>query len=300
MNHKKTLALIIPVMLVLAMSVFVLAKPDFANGTNPSGRIVSIPTHAVEVAPGVFYLGTAIDNGRLVEGYAMFVKPVTECGNRICEPGENARKCPEDCEGNGNGGTDTSSCYGFLAREAKWKTVEDWVVNPTNTRELDGTFVFDNLILDIEKWETAAGVNILGIGLSTNEVLEADLITTDGQNEVYFADIDYDGVIAMAIIWGYFSGPPFARELVEWDMVFDDVNFDWGECEPDGETCKINEQMDFENIATHELGHAVGLGDLYNTECSEVTMYGYSNNGETKKRDLEPADITGIQELYGE
>ena len=55
--------------------------------------------------------------------------------------------------------------------------------------------------------------------------------------------------------------------------------------------------MDFENIATHELGHAVGLGDLYN-DCTEETMYGYASYGETKKRTLEAGDITGIKKLY--
>jgi len=106
-----------------------------------------------------------------------------------------------------------------------------------------------------------------------------------------FADIEHEGAIAVAIVWGYFGGPPPFRELVEWDMVFDDVDFDWSAI---GEAGK----MDFENIATHELGHAVGLGDLYNTECSEATMYGYASYGETKKRTLEAGDIAGVSSLY--
>jgi predicted Zn-dependent protease len=57
--------------------------------------------------------------------------------------------------------------------------------------------------------------------------------------------------------------------------------------------------MDLRNIATHELGHAVGLADLYENACSEETMYGYSSEGETKKRDLNDGDITGLQQLYG-
>ncbi len=32
--------------------------------------------------------------------------------------------------------------------------------------------------------------------------------------------------------------------------------------------------------------------------CSEVTMYGYSTEGETKKCDLEPDDIAGLVTLY--
>ncbi|MFH1462165.1 MAG: matrixin family metalloprotease [bacterium] len=57
--------------------------------------------------------------------------------------------------------------------------------------------------------------------------------------------------------------------------------------------------MDLQNIAVHKIGHGAGLADLYDTVCTEETMYGYSNYGETKKRDLNAGDITGIQELYG-
>ena len=74
-------------------------------------------------------------------------------------------------------------------------------------------------------------------------------------------------------------------------MIIDQTDFDWS---ASGEAGK----MDFENIVTHELGHAVGLADLYTTSCSEQTMYGYAANGETKKRTLESGDITGVKQLY--
>ena len=41
--------------------------------------------------------------------------------------------------------------------------------------------------------------------------------------------------------------------------------------------------MDVLNIATHEIGHAAGMGDLYTTSAQEETMFGYSNEGETKR-----------------
>jgi len=247
---KKYLIFGLVVAVLLSVSVVLAAKP--VNIDPSEGRAkVAIPVHAIKVAPGIFYLGTAMDNGRVVEGYAVFVKPETECGNGICEPGENVRKCPEDCT-NGEEEPDTSSCYTFLARGAKWKSIEPYIVDPTNTKGLDVGFVASNLAIDIDKWETAAGVDILG-GEVTGIVDGADLESPDNKNEVYFADIDEDGVIAMAIIWGIFGGPPPFRELVEWDHIYDDVDFDWSDS---GEANK----MDFENIATHELGHSVGLG----------------------------------------
>ena len=268
-------------------------KPDLT----PGGRVkVTIPAHAVKIAPGVFSLGTARDKGRVVEGYAFVYykkgfgkggKP-SKCNNDgFCGPGENSKNCPGDCGGEPDPG---SSCYGFLARGAKWKTVEDYIVDPTNTRGLDETFVRDNLATDIAKWEAAAGVNILG-DETAGTVDGADLDNPDEKNEVYFGSIDEPGAIAITIVWGIFGGPPHGRKLVEWDQVYDEVDFDWSATEEAG-------KMDFESIATHELGHSVGLDDLYDGSCSEQTMYGYATEGETKKRTLEAGDIAGVQELY--
>jgi len=232
-----------------------------------------LPENAKEIAPGVYSLGERIHNGRLVEGIAF-----------VHYKAGNARQ-------NGVRPGGESSCYGFLAKGAKWKTVENWVVNPSNTRGLDGNFVLNNLISDIGKWENAAGKNILGSGSLTSNVLVADTVSPDNNNEVYFAGIQDSGAIAVTIAWGYFSGPTFARELIEWDQVYDDADFDWSSS---GEAGK----MDFENIATHELGHSFGLGDLYSLGCSSQTMYGYASEGETSKRTLESGDITGIKKLY--
>jgi hypothetical protein len=90
--------------------------------------------------------------------------------------------------------------------------------------------------------------------------------------------------------------------LVEFDIIFDDVDFEWGI----GDANK----MDLENIATHEIGHALGLADLYDwtydttdpevlNKVREQTMYGLAIEGETKKRTLETGDIAGVEVLYG-
>ena len=56
--------------------------------------------------------------------------------------------------------------------------------------------------------------------------------------------------------------------------------------------------MDLQNILTHELGHCAGMGDLYQTDAIEETMFGYSDEGETYKRDLYKGDIAGVTNLY--
>ena len=265
-------------LMAILISVFAFAKPNQqAAGVVPSNgkATVTITSNAIEVAPGVFSLGTAIDvDGRIVEGF-MFVYRK-----------ENA-KPPWAGGGNGKGG---STCYTFLAKGAKWKSLESWIVNPVNNQDLDSNFVFSNLAADIQKWEDKSLTNIVGDGSATNNSLIADTASTDGVNEVYFGSIADPGVIAVTIIWGIFYGPPSGRELVEWDQVYDQVDFAWSAT---GEAGK----MDFENIATHELGHAVGMGHPDNT-CIEETMYAYADYGETKKRDLNTGDTAGINALY--
>jgi hypothetical protein len=295
MNLRKNMKKYLAVSLILGVMLMTVGLVVAYNQANQ--RVMNLPANAIEVAPGVFYLGRAIDNGRIVEGYA-FVdykkghgKPTGCKDDGKCQGWEDP-SCA-DCVGGGNGDgeTDTSSCYGFLAKGAKWKTIEPYLVDPDNNAGLNKAFVKSNLASDIAKWETAAdGNNILGDEIA-GSVDRANIGDLNGANEVMFANINSPGAIGVTIVWGYFGGPPFARELVEWDMIFDDTDFSWSES---GEAGK----MDFENIATHELGHSVGLDDLYDNKCSEMTMYGYASNGETDKRTLEDGDIAGIRKLY--
>ena len=274
--------------LLAFLSLFLWSNPALA--VNLSSATLETPgTQRTLVLPPsadnspVISLGSAVDpqTGKMVEGYAI----IHYKRNFTHKPNHNP------------GGSTTSSCYTYISSGAKWKSVEPWIVNPANTRGLSSGFVFANIGADIAKWEDAtdgvingSGVDVLGSGATTSATLVADTASPDNQNEAYFADVSSPGAIAVTIVWGIFNGPPFARELVEWDQVYDDADFDWSS---NGEAGK----MDFENIATHELGHSFGMGDLYNT-CVDETMYGYSTEGETKKRDLNSGDITGINKLY--
>ncbi|WP_048124869.1 matrixin family metalloprotease [Methanosarcina lacustris] len=55
---------------------------------------------------------------------------------------------------------------------------------------------------------------------------------------------------------------------------------------------------DVQNVATHEFGHWLSLGDLYTSADTEKTMYYTISLGETKKRTLHSDDIAGIQSIY--
>ena len=123
------------------------------------------------------------------------------------------------------------------------------------------------------------------------------------KNEILFGDISETGVIAMCLVWGIFGGPPPFRELVEFDIVFDDDgDFEWGYAGvTNEEDLGDTSVMDLQNIATHEIGHALGLADLDDNTApaTEQTMYGFATEGETKKRTLEAGDVAGVNALYG-
>ena len=78
------------------------------------------------------------------------------------------------------------------------------------------------------------------------------------------------------------------------NTIFNSNGFTWGNSTIDGSSV-----MDLQNIATHELGHAIGLKDLYSSACNTETMYKYSGVGDVQKRDLNGGDIAGVIALYG-
>lgn len=274
-SMKKVISILMAIALVFSSLSIVLTQPN-ALAAN-SDKSVKVPPNAVKVAENVYSLGKAKDvTGKVVEGFM------------IIHPGPKKESAKPLGAGGGKGGE--PKCFAFLASGAKWKSIEPWVVNPANTEGLQGNFVLTNLDSDIQKWEDTSGKNILGDGTSTSNTLVADTASPDGSNEVYFGDVGSAGSIAVTIVWGIFSGSPSQRQLVEWDQVYDQVDFNWSAAGEAG-------MMDFENIATHEIGHSVGMGHP-SDDCTEETMYRFADFGETKKRDLNAGDIAGIKALY--
>ena len=188
----------------------------------------------------------------------------------------------------GAGKTKTAQCYGFLANGAKWKTTEDYYINPSDS-DLGRSFVESAVNAGVTEWENYGG-NIFGKS-TVDSNIPYDDTKVDGNNVAAFGIYPDPNVIAIANVWGYFYGPPKTRELVEWDILFN-TSFNWGDGAADPSL------MDLQNIATHELGHSAGMDDLYNTSCNLETMYGYSSEGEIIKRNLYNGDIAGIEALY--
>lgn len=185
---------------------------------------------------------------------------------------------------------DGTTCYAFISKGAKLTSVEDILVNPSGSG-MDEPYVVSAAFDSAMEWDNHTSAALWGT-INLDYAANFDSVA-DGLNEISFGPYDNPNVIAVTRIWGIFSGLPSSRYIDQFDILFNSA-FNWGDVVATGNTAL----MDYINIATHEIGHGVGLSDLYNT-CAEETMYGYSTEGETKKRDLNAGDIQGLIKLYG-
>ena len=137
---------------------------------------------------------------------------------------------------------------------------------------------------------------------ATNQNLFSDsgaLLTTtanwklDGVNNMAFTPYAADcSALAATGVWYKTQGIPAGQmyPIVESDMTFNS-NMKWTTT---GEAGKL----DFQSVVLHELGHTIGLGDLYNkaqfsTDTRQV-MHFYTG----VKRTLGNGDATGVWRLY--
>ncbi len=178
----------------------------------------------------------------------------------------------------------TTTCYSLMG--LKWTILPvNYYVNPSNQDGMSYEFVLNTLSQSSETWDAATGKELFN---EAHQDYSAKYGVQDFKNSVDFGDGLGQNVIAVTTIWFTRIG----KRIVEFDIRFNE-QYNWGNADENSAL------MDLQNIATHELGHGVGLNDVYSTSCLEVTMYGYGTEGEIKKRDLAQPDITGLQQLYG-
>lgn len=260
------------------VAMFIFAFFALFPSSTQAAKLSQIPQEALDHGSVVYDLGYARDtDGRLVQGI------------KIVHYKNFYNHKPNHDRGGNSGGDKTSSCYSYLANGAKWLDYEDYVVDPTNSVGLGHSDIRNIIASSINEWESHSQ-DVFGVEDTSAVADGLDDSSPDNKNEVMFGSISSPGAIAVTNVWGVFSGPPFARYLAEWDQLYDQADFTWN---IDGN----NNDMDFENIAQHEIGHALGMGHPSNT-CVDETMYAYASEGETKKRDLNSGDIDGIFNLY--
>ena len=183
------------------------------------------------------------------------------------------------------GGPKTNTCYKLMG--VKWKTTPvNYIINPGNPQNLSQEFTTSAISTSAETWDASTASELFNNAYTIDYAAQYGI--QNYENAIAFGDYPDNNVIAVTSVWYTRIG----KRIVEFDMLFN-TRFNWGDAAVDAT------KMDLQNIATHELGHSVGLSDIYSTSCTPVTMYGYSGYGEIQKRTLEQPDITGLQSMYG-
>jgi len=166
--------------------------------------------------------------------------------------------------------------------EIKWFTSSTSVVVNTSGGPSGSLSAIQN---SLQTWNNVSTSNFLFsyAGETTSTVYGS----YNSENIIMFGYLGEDGTVGLNTTFFY----PSTGQIIENDIKLNTV-YTWS-------TDGSGGTFDVQNITTHELGHSLNLGDLYNESLdSEKTMYGYGSTGETKKRTLHQDDKDGITYLY--
>lgn len=200
----------------------------------------------------------------------------------------------------GAGGTscpDPNTCADFKLTRLAWSQAAaaagvHYVVDASGAGVTSGT-VTTAVATSFTTWATASTLDvdtqsIAFVSDGTGSI--ADPNTYDAVNSVTFRDLtaSYPNAIAVTFAWHYIG----SKEIISADTVMNNAaGFSWS-------STGSASDYDLQNIFTHEFGHWLQLGDLYNSRDFELTMYGYGATGETKKQTLGLGDTLGVQKIY--
>ena len=166
----------------------------------------------------------------------------------------------------------------------KTKIPVSYYINPQNSYSIDQIIANGTISTAFDTWENDPG-SYMDYNYSGSTSLKGPIY--DQKNTVSFQSLN-SSAVAVTYYWYYKN----TRELVEFDIVFNE-KYPWSVTDSGN-----SYSFDLQNVATHEIGHTLSLGDLYSTSTSELTMYGYASFGEIKKRDLGLGDRLGIKRIY--
>jgi hypothetical protein len=110
-------------------------------------------------------------------------------------------------------------------------------------------------------------------------------VANDGKNNVYFVSTANGSVIGTTYWW--YDG---SNHLIGFDILFYDGGFTFL---PSSATC--SGAVYLEDVATHEFGHALGLGHSASTAATMYAVYPWCS---TAMRSLDTDDIDGVTFLY--
>ncbi len=169
--------------------------------------------------------------------------------------------------------------------------VINYKINPANNQKLSDNQIFSAVDMAFQEWMNHNSNDGKYIRFFDNEITVLNTPANpsrDYTNTISFESLSaaFPNAIAVTFYW-YSRG---SKELLETDTVFNS-DLPWA-------VSGNPKSYDLQNIATHEFGHWLVLGDLYSPKDSALTMYGYGGLGEIIKSTLGRGDISGINKIY--
>jgi len=161
-----------------------------------------------------------------------------------------------------------------------WSTTIDYYVNPANGYGLSRTKIINTIMASANAWDQRTSFNVFSYEGTTSRTAGR----RDGYNTISWG-IYYADAIAVTYIWTN------GTEIVETDCRLN-TYYAWSLTGGSG-------RMDVQSIMTHEFGHWCGLKDLYDNADYWLTMYAYSDYGQTWRRSLGIGDIMGLRKICG-
>jgi hypothetical protein len=161
---------------------------------------------------------------------------------------------------------------------------------------------FSAIRKSFQTWMNLPGINLTII---EDPSTSTSASSSDGSNTVQWVKTGWRNLSfrppsnALAVtLLSFDSG---SGALTDADIYFNSDTFPWAVVDSNSE----NGYVDVQNIATHEIGHFLGLDhsseDFLESDSSlaDATMYYASMPGETSRRDLHADDMHAILSLYG-
>ncbi len=173
------------------------------------------------------------------------------------------------------------TAQGYDAGSVKWPRMPvSYYINPRNldVPEADAIAAVQQ---GADAWGQQSGANFRYAYAGTTSI---STNSNDGKNVVMFRNASNGGTIATAYTW--WSG----GSIIDADVVFWDAGFQFHTG-----TSGCSGGMYIEDVATHELGHALGLG---HSAVGSATMYPSIGWCAQTGRQLDPDDIAGVEALY--
>jgi Matrixin/IPT/TIG domain len=135
-----------------------------------------------------------------------------------------------------------------------------------------------------DAWHVQTGIDFSFAYAGTTSVAT---VAYDGTNAIFYSHTDGGGALAVCYYW--MGG----GSLYQFDIQFFDraglYDFVWA-------VTPNMAQFDIQSVATHELGHALGLG---HSAIGAATMYPTIAPGDVSRRTLDIDDINGALSIYG-